>query len=543
MLQALELRDFVLVDAARLDLHPGLNVLSGETGAGKSLLVDALGLLTGVRAEAGLIRRGAERALVQAEFAGTTAPTSASRALVNGGRNHARLDGELVTVAELADGVGARVAVFAQHAQQALLAPRAQRDALDRLLEEDGRAARERWREAWRERADLQADLDALHAAARERLQRRDLLDLQLREIDEANPVAGEEDTLATEARRLRHVDGIRDALEGARGALDADDGALPALAAARRALDDAARLDADLEPLARDLRDAQAAASAILSELEVAGDRLDADPARLDAVERRIATLQRLFAKYGDGSAAVLAHREEVARERATLEADDARGDELAARIATLDAELETVGGRLTSARRAAADRFERDVAPLLERLALPGATLRIAVEPTTPGPHGADAVRFEFAANPGEAVAPLAQAASGGELSRVMLAAWTLSGSDRTTLVFDEVDAGVGGEAAWAVGELLASLADRHQVLIVTHLAQVAAHADHHVVVGKRERDARTVTSLTPLEGDEARERELARMLAGHDGDAARATARDLRARARAARTGSAA
>ena len=169
----------------------------------------------------------------------------------------------------------------------------------------------------------------------------------------------------------------------------------------------------------------------------------------------------------------------------------------------------------------------------PLFDRLALPGARLQVGVEQSDWGPHGADRVRFAFAADPGEELAPLASVASGGELSRVMLALWLVTGSDAPTLVFDEVDAGVGGRAAAAVGELLAALARRHQVLVVTHLAQVAAHADHHVHVGKEERDGRTVTTLAPLDGEE-RERELARMVAGHEGEAPRATARDLLSRA---------
>ena len=537
MLSALELRDFVLAAAVRLDTHPGLNVLTGETGAGKSLLVDALGLLTGVRAESGLIRRGAQRALVQAEFAHGE-PASASRALVAEGRNHARLDGELVTVAELAQAVGARVAVFAQHAQQALLSPAAQRESLDRLLDAEGAAVAQAWRAAWQERRELDAELARLRADARDRLQRADLLDLQVAEIDAADLEVGEEDRLASEARRLRHADRIRQGVASALAALDADDGAVEALLRSRRELDGAARLDDRLEALARDLADALQGAQAVASELQAYVDDVDVDPRRLDAVEGRLAALQRLFAKYGDGSGDVLAFRATAAEERAGLEAHDVRAEELASRLAQLDERLADLADRLHASRRAAAQRLSAEVAPLLARLALDGARLQVAVDPAAAGPYGADRIRFDFAADAGEDLAPLAQAASGGELSRVMLALWLVTGSDRPTLVFDEVDAGVGGRAAAAVGELLAELADRHQVLVVTHLAQVAAHADRHVRVGKRSEDGRTITVVEPLD-DAARERELARMLAGHEGDAAIVTARDLLQRAATGRS----
>ncbi|MDZ7707393.1 MAG: hypothetical protein U5J97_05765 [Trueperaceae bacterium] len=541
MLSALELRDFVLVATARLDTHPGLNVLTGETGAGKSLLVDALGLLTGVRAESGLIRRGTQRALVQAEFVHDE-PASASRVLVAEGRNHARLDGELVTVAELAQAVGARVAVFAQHAQQALLSASAQRESLDRLLDDRGAQAAAAWRSAWQERRDTSAELDRLRADARERLQRADLLDLQVAEIDAADLEIGEEDRLASEARRLRHADTIRQGVASALAGLDAEEGAVESLLRSRRDLDGAARLDDRLGALVRDLADASQGAQAVASELQAFLDDVDADPRRQDQVESRLAALQRLFAKYGDGSAAVLAFRAEAAEERAGLEAHDLRSEQLETRLARLDEHLAELAGTLRTARREAAARLSSDVAPLLARLALVGARLEVAVDPAPPGPHGGDRIRFDFAADPGEALAPLAQAASGGELSRVMLALWLVTGSDRPTLVFDEVDAGVGGRAAAAVGELLAELARRHQVLVVTHLAQVAAHADRHVRVGKLVEEGRTTTVVEPL-GDAERERELARMLAGHEGDAAIVTARDLleRAARRRAQAGS--
>jgi DNA repair protein RecN (Recombination protein N) len=536
VLSVLELRDFVLVDAVRLETHPGLNVLTGETGAGKSLLVDALGLLTGVRAEAGLIRRGAERALVQAEFTGD-GPASASRALVANGRNHARLDGELVTVAELAERVGGRIAVFAQHAQQALLSPAAQREALDRLLAPDAAAALVAYREAWAERRALAAELARLREDARERLRRADLLDLQLAEIDDAGLRSGEEVELEAEARRLRHADRIAQGVAATLAALDGEGGSVETLARSRRELDGAARHDDELAALARDLADALQGAQAVAAELQRFLDGFAADPSRLDAVERRLTALQRLFAKYGDGSEEVLAFRRAAAEERAGLDADDRRLDGLEVRLGELDAALAGHAERLRAGREAAGRRLAEAVTPLLERLALPGAHLTVALEPTDLGPHGAERVRFDFAANPGERSAPLAQAASGGELSRVMLATWLITGSDRPTLVFDEVDAGVGGRAAAAVGELLAELARRHQVLVVTHLAQVAAHADLHVHVGKGSHGGRTVATVEPLEGP-ARERELARMLAGHESDAALATARDLLDRAAQAR-----
>ncbi|MEX2501815.1 MAG: DNA repair protein RecN [Trueperaceae bacterium] len=531
MLRALELRDFVLVDAVRIEPGPGLNAFSGETGTGKSLLVDALQLLAGGRADASLVRHGAERALVQAEFA--SGPTSASRTLAAEGRHHARLDGELVTVAELADATGGRIAVFAQHAHQALLSARAQREALDRLLLDEAADALRAYRTAFAERRRDVGRLEALRASTRERNRRRDLATVQIEEIDAAELRANEEDALATEADRLRHADRISSGVAASLASLDDDEAALTALSAARRELAGAARFDPHLGALARDLREATQGAQAVADELRRFLDDFDADPARLDATERRLTSLQRLFAKYGDGSTEVLDFRARLAAERDALQHDDDAIAELEARIEQLDADLRTHAAVVRDGRRRAGDALALDVTPLLERLALSGARLTVRLDPVEPGPHGTERVAFDLAANPGEPGAPLTQAASGGELSRVMLALWLVTGSDRGTLVFDEVDAGVGGRAAVAVGELLAELGQRHQVLVVTHLAQVAAFADRQFRVGKRSEDGRTVSTVVRIDGAE-REQELARMLAGHDGETAVRAARDLLQRA---------
>ncbi|MDZ7800397.1 MAG: DNA repair protein RecN [Trueperaceae bacterium] len=536
MLQVLELQDFVLAEHVRLELGPGLQVLTGETGTGKSLLVDALALLAGGRADPELVRSGTDLARVQAEFAGPGL-ASASRTLVREGRNHARLDGELVTVAELADAVGARLAVFAQHAHQALLTPARQREALDRLLDEDGAAALRAYREAYAERRARAHELQRLQGEARARTERAETLRARIDEIDAAGLSAGEEEELAAEAARLRHVDHIAQAAAAALTALEEDEGAVARLARAVRELDGAARYDARLAPLARDLDDALRGAQAVSDELQDVLDPLREDPARLDEVEGRLARIQRLSAKYGEGTAAILAHRTALADELEALDRSEDRVQELADEVDALDARLAEHGARLSTARRAAADRLERGVAPLLARLALDAARVEVVLEEADPGPHGRERVWLSFAANRGEQAAPLAQAASGGELSRLMLALWLVTGSDRPTLVLDEVDAGVGGRAALAVGEMLAALAQRHQVLVVTHLAQVAAFADGHHRVDKETRAGRTVSTVAPLEGD-ARERELARMLAGHEEAPAVGTARDLLARAEATR-----
>ncbi len=531
MLLALELRDFVLVEDARIEFGPGLAAFTGETGTGKSLLVDALQLLAGARADASWVRHGAERALIQAEF--DDAPSTVARSLGANGRHHARLDGERVTVGEVQEATRDRIAVFAQHAHHALLAPAAQRDALDRLLPEEGARARDAYRAAYAAKRRDEDRLEELRAGARERLRRRDALQAAIDEIDAAELRAGEEEERTVEAERLRHADRIATGVAEALRALDEEPGALGPLAGARRDLDGAARFDPHLAALARDLGEAAQGVQAVADELRTFLDAFDADPARLDAVERRLTVLQRLFAKYGDGSADVLAFRDRSVRERDALEEDDRSIRDLEAAAARHHAELLRHAAVLREGRERAAERLEGEIAPLLERLALPGARLGVRLDPVPPGPHGTERVAFELAANPGEPAAAIAQAASGGERSRVMLALWLVTGDERATLVFDEVDAGVGGAAAAAVGELLAELGRRHQVLVVTHLAQVAACADRQYRVAKRTADRRTIGSVAQVDGED-RERELARMLAGHDGEPARRAARDLLERA---------
>ena len=533
MLTVLELRDFVLAKAVRLEFGAGLHAFTGETGAGKSILVDALSLLTGGRADAAQIREGAQRALVQAEFTGD-GPASAARTLVANGRNDARIDGEVVTVSELAHAVGARVSVFAQHAQQALLSPAAQRDAVDRLLGADGRAALSEYRTVFARRAVVAADLARLREAERDAARRADLLGYQIAEIDEAELVPGEEDALAEEAERLRHAERIAEGTARALAALDDEDGATSSLAAARRDLADAVRHDSRLEPLARDLADALAGAQAVASELQTFLDGFEADPRRLDEVQARLARIDRLRRKYGTTTTEVLAFRDACRAEFAEIEGAGYDRRRLESEDEALAARLADLARAVGRARREAGDRLEREIAPLLARLALEGARLGVELEPVDFGPHGAERVRLRFGANVGEKTAPLAQAASGGELSRVMLALWLVSGTDGATLVFDEVDAGVGGRAARAVGELLAELATRHQVVIVTHLPQVASFADVQYHVGKETRGGRTITTVERLDRA-GRERELARMLAGTESEAALHAARDLLSQAR--------
>lgn len=530
VLRTIELRDFAIADDVTIELGPGLNVLTGETGAGKSLVVDALALLAGGRADTSVVRAGRPSALVQAVWDGP-APRTFARRIAHEERNVARVDGEVVTVTELREALAGRLGIFGQHAFRTLLDGAEQRSLLDRHLDPAAVAASDRYHAAWLEREAVRAALDTLRAETRDRDQRLDLLRFQIAEIDAADVRAGEEAVLDARLRAARHVERVRDGLAAALAALATDDvGAADRLAEGVRALEGAARFDADLAGLAGDLAGAQTAVQAIAVELEDALDALDADPRGLERLEARRQRLDDLGRKYGGDAAAVLDARTRAAEALARLERVDADDAALAARLTALSAALATEAAIVAAGRHTAADRLAPAVSDLLRTLALPHARFEIDLHPREAlGPRGSEHVTFRFGANPGEPTAPLTDVASGGELARVMLALHAVAGSETATLVFDEIDAGLGGRTGRAVGRVLHDLARGRQVLVVTHLAQVAAFADRQLRVDKLTQDGRTVTRVVPLDGRE-RELELARMLAGDDGVAARAHARAL-------------
>jgi len=517
VLRTLELRDFAIVDALALDLEPGFNALTGETGAGKSILIDALTLLTGGRADSALIRAERDAALVQGMFDGGPFE-SASRRLGRNGRHSARIDGEVVTVAELAQRSGEFVAIFGQHGATELMRRGAQARQLDRLLGTGAQGELQRYRDGFRRFREVVAELDALREASRDRARRLDMLSFQIAEIDTARLQPGEEDRLEAEVERLRHAERIALAAGHAFAALaDSEDNAVERSAEALRELRAAARHDARLKPLVDDLEQATTALEAVASEVESFLSDFQADPARLDAAQTRLVRIEALRRKYGASVADVLAFRDEAALERERLEHADADTQALQEEAARLRDQLEASAGRLTDARRYAGETLAHGVLPLLAELGMEKARFEVELEGSPElGPHGRDAVRFLFVANPGEPLAPLADVASGGELSRVMLALHLVTGSDLPVLAFDEIDAGIGGRTARAVGRMLQRLSKEHQVLVVTHLPQVAAFADAQYAVAKEVAQGRTVTRVTRLD-QRARVVELARMLSG--------------------------
>ncbi len=517
MLRTLELRDFAIVDALALELEPGFNALTGETGAGKSILVDALSLLTGGRADSTLIRAERDAALVQGLFEGGPFE-SASRRLSRNGRHSARIDGEVVTVAELVERSGELVAIFGQHGATELMRPRAQGRQLDRMLGADAVEELQRYRAEFRRYREVVTSLAELQQASRDRARRLDMLAFQIDEIDAASLQPAEEARLEAEVERLRHAERIALAAGHAFAALaDSEGNAIERAAGALRELRTAARHDAGLAALVGDLEQATTALEAVAGEVESFLSDFQADPARLDAAQARLARIEALRRKYGASVAEVLAFREQAAHERERLEHADADTQALEGEAGRLSEQLAASAEKLTSSRRRAGDELARGVLPLLAELGMEKARFEVELERAEElGPHGRDFVRFLFVANPGEPLAPLSDVASGGELSRVMLALHLVTGSELPVLAFDEIDAGIGGRTARAVGALLKRLSERHQVLVVTHLPQVAAFADAQYSVAKEEVQGRTVTRVARLDR-RARLEELARMLSG--------------------------
>ena len=564
-LTELHIRGLGAIDEATLELGPGLTVVTGETGAGKTMVVTGLTLLFGGRADPGRVRAGGragvEGRLVlpadspvweRAAEAGGEPDDDGSlilaRTVSAEGRSRAHLGGRSVpvgVVAELSEGL---LAVHGQTDQLRLSRPAEQRRALDRYAGPEHLATLQRYRDAHTRWRELAADLDHRHKQARELAQAADVLRHGLEEIDAVAPEAGEDEALDTLARRLSDADALRAAADEARlaligdvtgdfGADEAPQDATAALAVAERAL--AGSDDPTLVLLAQDLADAVSVVSDVAVQLGTYVADLDADPARLAEVMDRRAALTALVRKYadpGEGVAGVLRWADESRHRLAELDVSDEALEKLAAERDAARAEVDELGRQLTAGRRAAAEGFAAEVGDELAGLAMKSAQVSFSIEtdPDQPGPEGLDEVALLLAPHPGAPPRPVHKGASGGELSRVMLAIEVVfAGADPVpVMVFDEVDAGVGGQAAGEIGRRLARLARAHQVVVVTHLAQVAAFADTHLVVDKSP-DAEggvTATDIRAVDGED-RVRELARMLSGlADSDTGQAHAREL-------------
>ncbi|SDN39742.1 DNA replication and repair protein RecN [Geodermatophilus siccatus] len=571
-LTELRIRGLGAIDDVTLELGDGLTVVTGETGAGKTMVVTGLTLLFGGRADPGRVRAngraGVEGRLAlpadspvweRAADAGADPDDDGTlilaRTVSAEGRSRAHLGGRSVpvgVVAELAEGL---LAVHGQSDQLRLSRPAEQRRALDRYAGTDHLELLDRYREAYGRWRQLAGDLERRRSQARELAQAADVLRHGLEEIDAVGPQPGEDDELDTQARRLSDADALRAAADEARTALvgdvtgdlgnDLPQDASAALAIAERAL--AASDDPTLVMLAQDLNDAVAVVSDVAGQLASYVADLDADPARLaEVMDRRaaITALVRKYADVGEGVAGVLAWAEDARRRLDELDVSDEALEALEAARDAARAEVDDLGAQVSAGRRAAADGFAAEVGRELAGLAMKSARVSFSIEsdPDAPGPDGIDEVALLMAAHPGAPPRPVHKGASGGELSRVMLAIEVVfAGADPVpVMVFDEVDAGVGGQAAGEIGRRLARLARRHQVVVVTHLAQVAAFADTHLVVDKSPDTGAgvTATDIRAVDGED-RVRELARMLSGlADSDTGQAHARELLAVAATAR-----
>lgn len=569
MLEELRIRGLGVIDDAELEFHPGLTVLTGETGAGKTMVLTALGLLLGGRSDPGLVRPGQDRAVVEGRVGVAADGPPALRALEAGaeldegtlllgrvvsseGRSRAHLGGRAVPAAVLTEVGDALVAVHGQSDQHRLLHPARQREALDRYAGE--RLARElaAYSTVFARLRRVDADLAEITQRARERAQEADLLRFGLAEVEAVAPEEGEDAAMAAEGERLAHAEALREGARSAQVALAGDESTgldtvdvLGLLAGARRALEAVREHDAELARTADRVAECSYLLADLAADLGSYVAAVEADPARLAAVQDRQAQLGGLLRKYGSDVAAVLSWSRRAAERLFELDGDDERLEHLGAERLRLREELGHRAAALSTLRTQAATRLARAVTAELTALAMPHATVEVAVRQREDGDglpvdgrvlaHGAtgvDEVELLLSPHRGATPRPLHRGASGGELSRVMLAVEVvLAGTDPVpTFVFDEVDAGVGGAAAVEVGRRLAVLARTSQVIVVTHLPQVAAFADRHLRVVKTD-DGRVTRSGVVALDEAARVRELSRMLAGLEGsESATAHAQEL-------------
>jgi DNA repair protein RecN (Recombination protein N) len=560
MLRELRIENLLLIERAELRLGSGLNAITGETGAGKTVLAHSLDLLMGGKAKGNIVRPGAEEAWVEGVFdlprglldepemaeLAERLPAGAEEVVLGrrvsaGGRTSAFVAGRAATAADLKLLGGRLLAFFGQHEHRKLTISSAQLEILDGFAGAEHLETRRLYREAHRECGRLAAELAELREAEGSRERDLDLYRYELSEIEEVGPEAEERAGMAGERERLRHAEGLRDAAAGAHAGLagaEADGGgAAAALAEAESLLQGAAGLDPGLDAIAERVAALTVELGDVSSELRDYAEGLEADPGALLAIEERLEAIDKLERKHGGSVESVLAHAERCRVEIARLEGAEVRGAEAAAALAATERERQELGERLSAGRADASQPLEERVAAELEKLSMAGATLAVVLEPHPEGygPNGRETVELRVAPNPGIEAAPLRDAASGGELSRVMLALSGLGPAGAAgTLVFDEIDAGIGGNTARVVGERLKALGRDHQVLCITHLPQVASLADVHFRLEKDVGAERAIASVERLDG-EGVVAEIRRMLGGEAADdAATQHARELLAAA---------
>ncbi len=537
--------NYAVVERVRVQFHAGLNLLTGETGSGKSIVVDALGLILGGRASADMVRSDTERARVAAIFEAPREPVLLElleragapvedgellieREILAGGKSRAFLGNRPVTVALLREIAPFLGDIHGQHEQQQLFSSAAQLDSLDEFAGLGNQRSEvadlfRRWR-------GIESDLEELKRSEQEKLRMSDLWSFQRKEIDAAALRPGEDAQLEQERVVLRNVAKLQENANSAYTALyEAEESVSSQLRTALKKLEDLARIDGSLQRVVETLGSAAIGVDEASDAIRDYLDKLEADPKRLDEVEARLALIERLKRKYGSSLDEVLAFLEDVRSKMEAIETAGERRAKLEQELAQASAAYAQCAAALTKARKAGAEKLAKKVETELDSLALESAVFRVEVREAAWSQEGADRVEFLISANAGEEPRALDKVASGGELSRIALALKTSLGhagratgvpratnAVSRTLVFDEIDSGIGGGVAEAVGRRLKKLAAVNQVLCVTHLAQVASFADHHYSVEKREVKGRTVAEIEELTG-EARTREIGRMLSG--------------------------
>ncbi len=533
MLTDLIIKNVAIIEELHVAFLPGLNILTGETGAGKSIIIDAVNLVLGGRASSESIRTGADEATVECVFDlegneavrsmldeagfGTGRELLVKRVISRSGRNRVFLNGSLATTSLLSDVATRLVNIYGQHESQTLLKPENHLFLLDGF----GRlsAQRQSFSELYGEYRAAVAELSSLQEAENELLRRLDLLRYQSGEIGSAALRPGEDDELAEERQRLLHAEQLLHASQGVyQNLYDGDNAILGSLRSLIHEVEEGGTYDGDLAEIAQRLNDAYLQLEDGALSLRDYGSRLEADPGRLREIDDRIDLINRLKKKYAPTLEGIISFGRSVEEELAGLESGSGRRGQLEQRLTSLGDSLRKTGDELSVQRRDAAEHLEKSLEKELSALAMNNAVLRVGFAALDePRSTGMERIEFLFSPNPGEEPKPLARIASGGELSRLMLAMkQVLPESDVPTLIFDEVDSGIGGAVSAIVGKKLRQVSLRQQVLCITHLPQVAASADHHFKVEKSSRSGRTTTGIVLLSA-EARVNEMARMLGG--------------------------